>query len=95
MFQRLLVRIANALDGARISYMVIGGQAVLLYGEARLTKDIDVTLGVGLDRLDDVLSVVGSLGLRALADPATFTRETMVLPCQDRATRRKRWRGRA
>jgi len=25
--------------------MVIGGQAVLLYGEPRLTKDIDITLG--------------------------------------------------
>jgi predicted nucleotidyltransferase len=83
MFQQLLARIAEALDGARIRYMVIGGQAVLVYGEPRLTKDIDVTLGVGLDRLDDVVSVVRSLGFEELVDPATFTRETMVLPCQD------------
>jgi hypothetical protein len=27
--------------------MIIGGQAVLLYGEPRLTKDIDITLGRG------------------------------------------------
>ena len=26
--------------------MIIGGQAVLLYGEPRLTRDIDITLGV-------------------------------------------------
>jgi len=31
--------------------MVMGGQAVLLFGEPRLTPDIDVTLGVGIDRL--------------------------------------------
>jgi hypothetical protein len=31
--------------------MVIGGQAVLLYGEPRLTKDIDIALGIGIDGL--------------------------------------------
>ena len=32
MFERLLERIAKVLDAAAIPYMVIGGQAVLLYG---------------------------------------------------------------
>jgi len=63
--------------------MVIGGQAVLVYGEARLTKDIDVTLGAGLDRLDEVVAAVRDLGFEPLVDPETFTRETMVLPCRD------------
>ncbi len=44
MFTRILKQIASALDKAGIPYMVIGGRAVLLYGEPRLTKDIDVTL---------------------------------------------------
>jgi hypothetical protein len=39
MFQALLVRLARALDSAGIPYMVIGGQAVLLYGEPRLTRN--------------------------------------------------------
>ncbi|GAH87084.1 unnamed protein product, partial [marine sediment metagenome] len=30
--------------------MIIGGQAVLLYGEPRLTRDIDVTLGDDIDK---------------------------------------------
>ncbi len=46
MFQNLLARLGRALERARIPYMVIGGQAVLLHGEPRLTRDIDVTLGV-------------------------------------------------
>ncbi len=43
--------------------MLIGGQAVLLHGEPRLTQDIDVTLGVGLDRLADLLSVTNEMDL--------------------------------
>ena len=58
MFERLLERIAKSLKNAGIPYMVIGGQAVLLYGEPRLTKDIDVTLGADLTRLQDVLFAV-------------------------------------
>lgn len=83
MFARLLERIALALDAARLPYMVIGGQAVLLYGEPRLTKDIDVTVGVDLDRLTDVVAAASAASLRPLVDPPTFTRQTMVLPCQD------------
>ncbi len=43
MFLWVLERIATALDAHRIPYMVIGGQAVLRYGEPRQTKDIDIT----------------------------------------------------
>jgi hypothetical protein len=43
MFQQLLETIALGLEKRGIPYMVIGGQAVLLYGEPRLTRDIDVT----------------------------------------------------
>jgi uncharacterized NAD-dependent epimerase/dehydratase family protein len=50
-FQRLLKKIAASLDKNRIPYMVIGGQAVLLYGEPRLTKDVDIILGVGPDTI--------------------------------------------
>ena len=35
--------------------MVIGGQAVLLNGEPRMTRDIDVNLGVDIDRIDSAL----------------------------------------
>jgi hypothetical protein len=63
--------------------MVIGGQAVLRHGEARLTKDIDLTLGVDVDRLADVLGVARDCSLEVLVDPSTFVAQTMVLPCRD------------
>lgn len=86
MFEAILARVARQLDAAGLPYMVIGGQAVLLYGEPRLTKDIDVTLGATLDRLPEVLDLVKEIGLEPLVDPNTFTRETMVLPCRDPGT---------
>jgi len=43
--ERLFKKTARELSSQNIPYMVIEGQAVLLYGESRLTKDIDITLG--------------------------------------------------
>lgn len=86
MFETLLARLAQALDAADISYMVIGGQAVLLYGAPRLTQDVDVTLGVAPDRLADVLGVIEAVGLRPLVEPDPFVSETLVLPCEDETT---------
>lgn len=84
MFQSLLKTIASSLNKSQIPYMVIGGQAVLLYGEPRLTKDIDVTLGVGVDHLDRLKAIVNRLGLKYLTDRVDdFVKETMVLPVID------------
>ncbi len=58
MYQTLLAKLARALDAARIPYMVIGGQAVLLHGEPRLTRDIDVTVGVDAGELKRVMKAV-------------------------------------
>lgn len=87
MFNETLARIGASLERAEIPYMIIGGQAVLLYGEPRLTRDIDITLGVNIDRLDAVLATVQDLSLKAIPeDPAAFVRQTMVLPALDETT---------
>jgi len=87
MFERLLQSLAVELERQSIPYMVIGGQAVLLHGEPRLTRDIDVTLGLGANRLSSLLAVVRSIGLTARVDDAAeFVRQTMVLPCEETDT---------
>lgn len=81
MFQILLEKIASELIKKEIPYMVIGGQAVLVYGEPRLTKDIDITLGLGLDGLHKIKGIVEKLKLKYLiADAEEFVQKTMVLP---------------
>lgn len=87
MFEALLKLLAHELDDARILYMVIGGQAVQLYGEPRMTRDIDLTLGLGSEGLDRVVEVCSRCGLKPLpSSPAEFVRETMVLPAMDERT---------
>ncbi len=77
----LLTRLAEALDRKGLPYMVIGGQAVLMYGEPRLTRDIDIILGVTPDALPRVLEVASEVGLHILVDaPGDFARRTWVLP---------------
>lgn len=84
MFEELLGRLARELVLDRIPYLVIGGQAVQVYGEPRLTKDIDVTLGLGPDDTPRVLAVCRSARLKLLAsDPLEFARETLVVPALD------------
>ena len=40
MFERLLERIAVEFESRSIPYLIIGGQAVLVHGEPRLTQKI-------------------------------------------------------
>ena len=87
MFEKILSSIGVSLKKRDIPYMIIGGQAVLLYGEPRLTRDIDITLGVNVDHLDELLAVVQELTLKPLPkDLKSFVRQTMVLPALDETT---------
>lgn len=84
MFEELLIRIAKTLDNNNIPYMIIGGQAVLLYGEPRLTKDIDITLGVSIDKLSELLNIIKKIELMPLPENIIgFTQKTFVLPAKD------------
>lgn len=87
LYPALLARIARALDGAGIPYMVIGGQAVLLHGEPRLTRDIDLTLGCDAGELDRLLSIASGADLQpAVNQIEAFVKQTNVLPLTDRST---------
>jgi len=87
MFEKILAQLGATLNESNLPYMIIGGQAVLLYGEPRLTRDIDITLGVGIDHLDALLQTIKKIPLRALPeDVAAFVKQTMVLPAIDEST---------
>jgi len=88
MFKEIIKNIAVALNRKKISYMITGGQAVLLYGEPRLTRDIDITLGIGIDRIKEILGVLDETGLKVLVkDINKFVNETMVLPAIEEKTK--------
>lgn len=87
MFEEHLVKLAQSLDRLNLPYMLIGGQAVLVHGEPRLTRDLDVTLAVDTDKLPILLSLLAELGWPPLPEnPAEFVEQTLVLPCEDPIT---------
>jgi predicted nucleotidyltransferase len=82
--EQLIKKIAQHLDKERIPYMIIGGQAVLLYGSPRLTRDIDMTLGVDTDKFFLIQTICKNLGLKILPEnPEDFANQTKVLPAED------------
>lgn len=85
----LIQRVADALEDAGISYMLVGGQAAILYGRARVTQDIDMTLGVAVDRFDDVERIAKKLRLKPVelsVSPRQFAEQTYLYPCFDSAS---------
>ena len=87
MFEEILARIGGTLNKHNLPYMIIGGQAVLLYGEPRLTRDIDVTLGFDTDRLNQLLAILQEIPLKPIPeDIESFVKQTMVLPALDETT---------
>lgn len=84
MFEKLIKKIGQALDKEKIPYMIIGGQAVLLYGTPRLTRDIDITLGIDTDKFLLIKKACKELKLKILPEnPEGFIRDTKVLPAEE------------
>jgi len=83
--EKLIRKIAERLDADKIPYMVIGGQAVLVYGRPRLTRDIGIKLGIDIDDFALAEKVCKKLKLKMLPKkPEDFARETRVLPAEER-----------
>lgn len=88
MIEKLLTNISRNLDKNKIPYMIIGGQAVLLYGRPRLTRDIDITLGVDSDAFSPIEKICKDLKLKILPEnPQDFAEQTRVLPAEDPKSR--------
>lgn len=84
MIEKLIAKIVQCLDEEKIPYMIIGGQAVLLYGTPRLTRDIDIILGVDTDKFSLVKEICNKLELKLLSEnPEDFAKDTNVLPAED------------
>lgn len=85
MFKKLISSIARVFNENDIPYIIIGGQAVLLYGEPRLTKDIDITIGLNIDALDKITKILKNIKLDPIPeDYRQFVKRTMVLPLIDK-----------
>lgn len=84
MINNLITLIAQSLDNNNIPYMIIGGQAALIYGNPRLTQDIDITLGIDNSYLEKIITVCGELNLKILPENVIdFVKQVNVVPAID------------
>lgn len=85
--KELIKNLAKALDRNDIKYMITGGFAILIYGEPRLTKDIDIIIGLDIKGIKKLKNVIKKLNLKVIPqNPKEFVEETMVLPTIDKKT---------
>lgn len=84
----ILSRITRALDQEKVPYMLIGGLAVLRYGEPRFTKDVDLTVGLDEREATRVLAAMKRAGLSCIAErPEQLVMRSFFLPFVEDSTR--------
>lgn len=73
--------LTHFLSSQKIKYVILGGVAVSIYGEPRLTADIDVNIILDKSRLGDFLSIAGKYGFYLLSpDGEEIAKESGVIP---------------
>jgi hypothetical protein len=77
----LLRALDEGLASLGVRWYLFGAQAVLLYGGARLTADVDVTVALGERPTSELVSALQRLGFALrVADVDRFVERTRVLP---------------
>ena len=79
--------IATSLKREGIPFMVIGGQAVAVYGRPRFTQDIDITIALTPDEAEKIIRAVNESFTTLPEDVQRFVRETWVLPLEHMETK--------
>jgi hypothetical protein len=86
-FADVFKRLARAFRSARVGYYIFGAQAALLYGSARLTADVDVTVRLGERSVSTLVAALERAGFHLRFAGSDFVKQTRVLPLVDAKTR--------
>ena len=79
-FEQELKQIARLLEKQHVPYMVIGGLAVAIWGNPRATIDIDITVWISDDQIENLLKAITQKYKCMVDSPFDFISETSVLP---------------
>lgn len=85
--ERALAAVHDALVELSVPYMVIGGLANAIWGVARATLDVDLTVWVEEPGLDATVAELSRRFACAVAEPIGFVRSTRVLPLSVEGTK--------
>jgi hypothetical protein len=77
----LLAALHDALEPIAPGWYLFGAQAALLYGAARLTADVDITVDAGAHSAAELIAVLHNAGFTLrVADADQFVARTRVIP---------------
>jgi hypothetical protein len=77
----VLADLGRAFGAVGVRWYLFGAQAAILYGAARLSADVDVTVALGDRRVAELVAALHTSGFEArVPEPAVFAETTRVLP---------------
>lgn len=80
--EEALTEIQNFLKARGVPYMIIGGIGNLIWGEPRMTVDIDITVHISDANEKDFIKEAGSKFKVLVGNPDGFVKQTRVLPIE-------------
>ena len=84
----VLADLGRAFAAIGVRWYLFGAQAAILYGAARLSADVDVTVALGDRRVEELVAALDAAGFEArVPEPAAFAETSRVLPVVHRPTR--------
>lgn len=84
----LLIALKKVLGPRRIRWYLFGAQAAVVYGSARMTMDVDVTIALRPERVRPLVAALLERGFASRAhDIAAFFERSRVIPLFHESTR--------
>lgn len=84
----VLADLGRAFGALGVRWYLFGAQAAILYGAARLSADVDVTVALGDRGIAELVAALDATGFEArVPEPAAFAETSRVLPVLHRPTR--------
>jgi hypothetical protein len=84
----VLADLGRAFRTVGIRWYLFGAQAAILYGAARLSADVDVTVALGDRTIGELIAALDAAGFEGrVGEPAAFAESSRVLPVAHRPTR--------
>jgi len=81
-WEKSLEEIVRHLNKCNLPYMVVGGIANIIWGLPRNTVDIDITIWVEEENLEETVRVITDKFKTNLEKPLDFARKNRVIPIQ-------------
>jgi len=82
--ERALINLVDILSANNIPYMIIGGMENAVWGEPRSTIYIDVTIWLGEENTDRIVSILSVFFHPLVHDPSKFALDTNVFPLESK-----------